>query len=109
MKYIKYMKFKDSFSFHELTTYTPYEHELAIDRRYKVTVPEYPPIKVYYYDAKHHEMGIKEGHVMRVYNMEKTLCDCLRYINKLSKGIIVEAFKEYMKRKAKIKGGNTIP
>lgn len=92
-------------SFHELTTYTPYEYQLAIDRRYKVTVPEYPPIKVYYYDTKYHEMGIqevsREGHVIRVYNMEKTLCDCLRYRNKLSNDIIVEAFKEYMKRKDK--------
>lgn len=92
-------------SFHELTTYTPYEHQLAIDRRYKVTVPEYPPIKIYYYDIKYYEMGIqevsREGHVIRVYNMEKTLCDCLRYRNKLSNDIIVEAFKEYMKRKDK--------
>lgn len=92
-------------SLHELTTYTPYEYELAIDRRYKVTVPEYPPIKVYYYDTKYYEMGmqevLKEGHVIRVYNMEKTLCDCLRYRNKLSNDIIVEAFKEYMKRKDK--------
>jgi predicted transcriptional regulator of viral defense system len=92
-------------SFHELTTYTPYEYQLAIDRRYKVIVPEYPPIKVYYYDTKYYEMGmqevLKEGHVIRVYNMEKTLCDCLRYRNKLSNDIIIEAFKEYMKRKDK--------
>ncbi len=92
-------------SFHELTTYTPYEHEIAIDRRYKVTVPEYPPIKVYYYDTKYYKLGIQEvledGYVIRVYNMEKTLCDCLRYRNKLSNDIIVEAFKEYMKRKDK--------
>lgn len=41
---------------------------------------------------------LEEGHVIRVYNIEKTLCDCLRYGNKLSNDIIIEAFKEYMKR-----------
>lgn len=92
-------------SLHELTTYTPYEYQIAIDRRYKATIPAYPPIKVYYYDTKYYEMGIqevlKDGHIIRVYNMEKTLCDCLRYKNKLSNDIIFEAFKEYMKRKNK--------
>lgn len=92
-------------SLHELTTYTPYEYQLAIDRRYKVTIPEYPPIKIYYFDTKYYEMGTKEvlkdGHIIRIYNMEKTLCDCLRYRNKLSNDIIFEAFKEYMKRKDK--------
>lgn len=96
---------ESALSFHELTTYTPYEYQLAIDRRYKVTVPEYPPIKIYYYDKKYYEMGIqevlKDSHVIRVYNMEKTLCDCLRYRNKLSNDIISEAFKEYIKRKDK--------
>lgn len=92
-------------SLHELTTYTPYEYQVAIDRRYKVTIPQYPPIKIYYYDTKYYQMGIeeilKDGYKIKIYNMEKTLCDCLRYRNKLGKDIVSEAFKEYIKRKDK--------
>lgn len=87
---------------HGLTTYIPNEYQLAIDRRYKVRIPDYPPVKVFYFKEDNYRLGIEKkvinGQVIKVYNMEKTLCDCIRYRNKLDKNIISEAFKEYLRR-----------
>lgn len=87
---------------HGLTTYIPNEYQLAIDRRYKVRIPDYPPVKVFYFNEDNYRLGIEKkvinGQVIKVYNMEKTLCDCIRYRNKLDKNIISEAFKEYLRR-----------
>jgi len=41
------------------------------------------------------------GNIIKIYNMEKTICDCLRYEDKISKDIIVESIKEYVKRRDK--------
>ena len=41
------------------------------------------------------------GHIIKMYNVEKTICDCLRYEDKISKDIIVESIKEYVGRRDK--------
>ena len=87
---------------HELTTYSPYEYQVAIRRGHKITVPEYPPIKIYKFDEKYYELGVemieKEGVNLQVYNMEKTICDCIRYRNKIGQDIVTEAIKEYIRK-----------
>jgi hypothetical protein len=42
-----------------------------------------------------------DGNIIKIYNIEKTICDCLRYEDKISKDIIVESIKEYVKRRDK--------
>ena len=87
---------------HDLTTYSPYEYQVAIKRSYKLVVPEYPPIKVYSFNKKYYELGIQEfkkgGEILKVYNMEKTICDCIRYRNKIGQDIVSEAIKEYIRK-----------
>ena len=87
---------------HELTTYSPYEYQVAIKRKYKLVTPDYPPIKVYNFDEKYYELGIqmieRDGVNLRVYNMEKTICDCIRYRNKIGQDIVSEAIKEYIRK-----------
>ncbi|MGL5574580.1 MAG: type IV toxin-antitoxin system AbiEi family antitoxin domain-containing protein [Sarcina sp.] len=87
---------------HELTTYSPYEYQVAIKRGRKMIVPEYPPIKIYKFDEKYYELGVeiieKDGVNLQVYNMEKTICDCIRYRNKIGQDIVSEAIKEYIRK-----------
>jgi len=92
-------------SYYELTTYTPGEYTVAVHRKYNIKLPDYPPIKLYYFSDKYYIDGVEKidinGHIIKIYNIEKTICDCLRYEDKISKDIIVESIKEYIRRRDK--------
>lgn len=90
---------------YELTTHLPCEYQVAIKRGNKLVVPDHLPIKIYNFDEKYYELGIqmieKDGENLRVYNMEKTICDCIRYRNKIGQDIVSEAIKEYIRKSNK--------
>jgi len=92
-------------AYYRLTSYTPGEYTIAVRRNYNIKLPDYPPIKLYYFSDKYYKDGIEKidinGNIVKIYNVEKTICDCLRYENKISKDIIIESIKEYIKRKDK--------
>ena len=90
---------------YELTTYTPGKYTVAVHRKYNIKLPDHPPIKLYYFSDKYYMDGVEKidinGNIIKIYNIEKTICDCLRYGSKISKDIIVESIKEYVRRKDK--------
>jgi predicted transcriptional regulator of viral defense system len=92
-------------AYYNLTTNNPWQYEIAIERTKKVTIPDYPSIKLMYFSNKQLELGIVEtdidGHTVRIYNIEKTICDCVRYRNKIGIDIVKEGINEYLKRKDK--------
>jgi len=92
-------------AYYELTSYTPGEYTIAVRRNYNIKLPDYPPIKLYYFSDKYYMDGVEKininGNIIKIYNIEKTICDCLRYEDKISKDIIVESIKEYVKRRDK--------
>ena len=93
-------------SFHGLTTYQPWEHYVAIHRdAAKPTLPDYPPIRIIYFSDAQYRIGITDvdvhGHQVKIYDAEKTLCDCARYQNKLGKDIVKESFRSYFNRPGK--------
>ena len=92
-------------AYYELTSYTPGEYTIAVRRNYNIKLPEYPPIKLYYFSNKYYMDGVEKidvnGNIIKIYNIEKTICDCLRYEDKISKDIIIESIKEYVKRRDK--------
>jgi predicted transcriptional regulator of viral defense system len=96
---------ESALAYYKLTTYTPGEYTVAIKRNYNIKLPNYPPIKLYYFSDKDYMDGVEKidinGNIIKIYNIEKTICDCLRYRNKISKDIIVESIKEYVKRRDK--------
>lgn len=96
---------ESALSYYELTTYTPGEYTVAVHRKYNIKLPDYPPIKLYYFSDKYYIDGVEKidinGHIIKMYNVEKTICDCLRYEDKISKDIIVESIKEYVGRRDK--------
>lgn len=93
---------KSALAFHGLTTYNPWQYEVAIERSSKVSIPNYPPIKVVFFSMSLYELGIMEidiaGHKVKVYDLEKTICDCIRYRNKIGIELVKEGLQEYLKR-----------
>jgi len=90
-------------SYYELTTFNPSVIAMAICRGLRKPKINYPPVEFYHFSKKQFEAGINKikvkGHEIRIYNREKTVCDCFRYRNKLGLDIAKEGLSEYLKRK----------
>jgi len=97
-----------------------YSHDTALymhglnDRdplRYSVTVPTgyntkkllANGLKVFSLKRELYEQDIEEtatihGNMVRLYNLERTICDCLRSRNKLQSEIVISGLKQYVRR-----------
>ena len=89
-------------SYYELTTYNPWEYQIAIHRgSKKPKLPDYPPIKIIYLADAQYSIGIDEvdinGSVVRIYDREKTICDMVRYREKLGMDLMKEGLRNYLK------------
>lgn len=89
-------------SFHGLSTYQPPEVYLAIPRNRADPKLEYPPTRVFYYPAAMYHYGIEvhptPAGMLRVYGVEKTLADLLRYGSKVGMDLFYEGLKTYIRR-----------
>ena len=88
---------------HDLSTFVPTELHLAVPQKSKYVLPGYPPVKLYYWDEKSWNTGIMEikpGDIeIRMYDMEKTVCDILRLRNKVGLDLTKEVVKSYLAKK----------
>ncbi len=85
---------------YELTTFVPSGYHVAIPRKDKVTLPAYPPINLYYWDDNQYKLGqadiIRQNVSLRIYDREKTVCDFIKFRNKVGIDITKEALKNYL-------------
>ena len=81
---------------------TPRQWTLAVSKdssksRFKI---DYPFVKPYYVEPNLLEIGLTSGfiddHVVRIYDKERVICDCLRYVNKMDKEIFNKAIRNYV-------------
>ena len=75
-------------SWYGLTTWDPPEIHIAIPKGRKIKLPEYPPVKLFYFSGNFYNYGIADeeiesGDVIKIYDREKTICDIVRYRNKI--------------------------
>ncbi|MHA6534595.1 type IV toxin-antitoxin system AbiEi family antitoxin domain-containing protein [Paenibacillus sp. BAC0078] len=88
-------------SYYELTTYNPWEYHIAIHRGgKKPKLPGYPPIKIIYLADVQYKVGIDEvcidGFAVKIYDREKTICDIVRYREKLGIDLMKEGLRSYL-------------
>lgn len=91
---------------HGLTDRTPLKYTMTFPTSYNVTNVQENNVKTYRSNEKLYNIGLdtvttNNGHTVRVYNIEKTLCDIVRGNSKVGKEEVVHAFKEYSNRKNK--------
>ncbi len=92
-------------AFHELTTFIPNAISYAIPRSDKPIKFSYPPMESYYFSKEQYKAGIehhetKTGQI-RLYGVEKTICDCFRFRNKLGEDIAIEGLKTYLRQRSR--------
>ena len=88
---------------YKLSTFNPSDIYVAIPLSEKPPKIEYPPTKFYYFPDRFYKLGVEIIHTkvgdVRIYNIEKTICDIFRYRDKLGEDIAIEALKNYIRRK----------
>jgi len=86
---------------------TPLAWHLAVSKdsnksRFKI---DYPFTKAYFIEPSILELGAVSGEIdgnpVRIYNKERTICDCLRYMGKMDKEIFYKAIRSYVEDKGK--------
>nr|WP_321520367.1 hypothetical protein [uncultured Macellibacteroides sp.] len=86
-----------------LTVQIPQSFNIAIEKSRKVSLPDYPPVTLYYWKQEYYEMGIitKEisGYTVKIYDLEKSVCDAVKYRTKIGMETASEILKTYLKRK----------
>ncbi len=89
-------------AYYELTTQIPHFVYIALPRTSRLPKPSYPPLRIFWYSQSAYEAGIEEisvsGFPVKVYNIEKTLADCLKFRQKIGMDVVLEAFKEYWRK-----------
>jgi predicted transcriptional regulator of viral defense system len=87
---------------YELTTQIPSAFCIAIPRKRKLVLPEFPPVTLYYWSDHLLEFGTTtaevHGHNVRITDLERSVCDAIKYRNKIGLDVCAEILKAYLHR-----------
>lgn len=90
-------------AYHEITTQIPHFVYVAIPNKARPSRLEYPPLRYFRYSEKVYNSGVETkligGYPVKIYNIEKTLADCVKFRNKIGMDVVIEALKMYWQRK----------
>lgn len=88
--------------YHLSTTISPIIH-IAIPVRKKPLLPDFPPVQIYFWSADYFGIGQTKtsynGEEITIYDLEKSVCDAIRYRNKVGIDITTEVLRNYLKKK----------
>jgi len=88
---------------YQLTTQIPQSFNIAIEKNHKVVLPDYPLITLYYWKQEYHELGVIRqtinGYIVNIYDLEKSVCDAIKYRTKIGMDVSSEILKNYLKRR----------
>ena len=85
-----------------LTTQVPRFHHIAIVKNRRVTLPEFPPIQLHYWQEKYVLLGktIQEIEELNVpiTDLEKSVCDAVKFRTKIGMDVSAEILRNYLAR-----------
>lgn len=82
------------------STHVPFEFHIAIEKKEKYTLPDYPPIKLHYWKGPQYQLGVEtiryDSHDIKVYSKEKTVCDFIKFRSKQERAVVNQVIKNYL-------------
>jgi predicted transcriptional regulator of viral defense system len=88
---------------HRLCTTVPPAFCIAIEAKRKVVLPEELPINLYYWKKENLEFGIEQkeisGFQVRMTDLERSVCDAVKYRNKVGVDVCAEVIRSYARLK----------
>jgi predicted transcriptional regulator of viral defense system len=92
-----------AWAYYELSVQIPQSFNIAIEKSRKVLLPDYPLISLYYWKREYQELGVTKqkigAYIIKIYDLEKSVCDAVRYRTKIGIDVTSEILKNYLKRK----------
>lgn len=90
---------------HGLSDRTPFEYSASVPSGYKVVSSVSERFKIYYIKQELHELGLdtlesSHGNPIKVYDIERTICDLIRSRNRIDVQILNEGLKRFVKLKS---------
>lgn len=90
---------------HELSDRTPFKYSATVPSGYKVVSNVADRFKIYYVKKELHELGAESvnssfGNQIRVYNIERTICDIIKSRSRIDIQILNEALRRYIRIKS---------
>ena len=90
-------------SYYNLTTFIPKKINISLPRGIIKPKQFYQEYQVFYMKENIYNKNIeviKDGkYSFKIYDIERTICDCFKYRNKIGTDILKESFNEYIKLK----------
>lgn len=91
-----------AWSIHALTTSMPQAFHIAIKRGRKAIAPEFPKVELHHYTENILDMGAtsmtKDGFTFRIYDVERCVCDAVKFRNKVGMDVCSEIIDNYLNR-----------
>ena len=91
-----------AWSIHRLTTSMPQAFHIAVKRNKRVTVPDFPQVEVHYYTEKVLRIGVSQmiidGYTVNVYDVERCVCDAVKFRNKVGMDVCSEIINNYVQK-----------
>lgn len=90
----------------DLTDRDPINYSVTVPRGYNAGTLQVSGFTVYTVKRELFGLGVVQletmyGHLVTTYNLERTICDCIRSRNLLDIAVVTDAMKRYAKRKDK--------
>lgn len=90
----------------DLTDRDPINYSVTVPRGYNAGALQVSGFTVYTVKRELFGLGVVQletmyGHLVTTYNLERTICDCIRSRNLLDIAVVTDAMKRYAKRKDK--------
>lgn len=92
----------NAWSHYQLTTTVPPSFCVAIERKRKVVIPPSLPVTLYYWKEENLSFGVTEtvvsGHTVRITDVERSVCDAVKYRNKIGLDVCAEIVRTYLRK-----------
>lgn len=92
----------NAWAYFGLTMQNPPTFCIAVDAKRKIVFAQKQLITLYYWNKQSLTLGVEEveysSHKVRMTNAERSVCDAVRYRNKIGEDLCLEIIRTYLKR-----------
>lgn len=92
----------NAWTYYQLSTAVPPAFCIAIEAKRKVSLLKTLPIQLYYWKKEYLEIGVKSecvsGFDVRITDMERSVCDAVKYRNKIGLDVCSEVIRNYLRK-----------